>query len=100
MGKTTEMNLAFAFLILTVTLSRCYSTELKLDKRVVSEAIAQLSKKNNLGLQSNLSDQLSRQGQNISTACLTKMVKLSTTEIAQAFASNVFTVYIAKNCLG
>ena len=94
------MNLTFAFIVLTVFLPKCYLAEPKLDKRVVSDAIARLSKEDILGLQSKLVEQLSVQGQNISTACLTKMGKLLTTEIAQAFQSNVFTFYIAKNFIG
>ena len=89
------MNLPFAFIVLAVTLSGCCSAELKLDKRVVSEAIARLSKENMLGLRSNLTKQLSLQGANMSKACSVKMGKLLTTELAQAFPSNFFIFYIA-----
>ena len=92
----TEMRFTLAIVVLTVTLSRCYPAEQELDKRVLSEAIARLSKENKLELQSNLRKQLSLHGSSLSNACSEKMGKLITTEIAQAFPSNFCTFIIAE----
>ena len=93
------MNLPFAIVVLAVTLSRCSSAELELVKRVVSEAFARLSNEKVLELQSNLTNELYLQGQNVSTACVKEIQKLRSTEWEQAITSNFHSLIIAKDSL-
>ena len=84
-------NTVFTFVVLAVTVAVSHSAEEKFNKTALLELMSQLPKNAITQLQSTLKNEL--EGQNLSSACLMKVLKLTTTELAQAFPSK-FSSYV------
>ena len=87
----------FAFVVLAVTVAVSHSAEEKLNKSLIIELMSQLPKNAITQLQSTLKNELERQ--NLSPACLIKVLKLTTTELAQAFPSKFSSCYVCVKVL-
>ena len=75
----------FTLVVLAVTVAVSHSAEAKFNKSVILELMSQLPKNAITQLQSTLKNEL--EGQNLSPACLIKVLKLTTTDLAQVFRS-------------